>query len=84
MGLGVLRDRVMEHVPGRFVTTLFCSRPLSATTDSLKGTTRYFDDPDRPQIAREEQLGRLKCDTSGPQPIILVPQPSDDPNDPLV
>jgi len=25
----------------------------------------------------------LKCDTSGPIPIILVPQPSDDPNDPL-
>ncbi|KAL7275490.1 hypothetical protein RUND412_001576 [Rhizina undulata] len=27
---------------------------------------------------------RLKYDTSGPYPIILVPQPSDDPNDPLI
>jgi hypothetical protein len=26
----------------------------------------------------------LKYDTSGSVPIILVPQPSDDPNDPLV
>ena len=48
----------------------------------LPGTTRYFDDPDRPQPAREDQVGRLKV-TSGPQPIILVPQPSEDPNDPL-
>ena len=28
-------------------------------------------------------MGRLKCDTSGPEPIILIPQPSDDLNDPL-
>lgn len=26
----------------------------------------------------------LKYDTSGATPIVLVPQPSDDPNDPLV
>ena len=26
----------------------------------------------------------LKYDRSGPHPILLVPQPSDDPNDPLV
>jgi hypothetical protein len=26
----------------------------------------------------------VKCDRSGPVPVILVPQPSDDPNDPLV
>lgn len=61
MGLGILEDRVMEHVPG---------------------TTQYFDDPDRPQFAPDGVTG-LKCDTSGPVPIILVPQPSDDPNDPL-
>ncbi|KAL3423710.1 major facilitator superfamily transporter [Phlyctema vagabunda] len=61
MGLGVLEDRVMQHVPG---------------------TTRYFDDPERPQAATSDSAG-LKCDTSGPVPIILVPQPSDDPNDPL-
>jgi hypothetical protein len=26
----------------------------------------------------------VKCDRSGTVPVILVPQPSDDPNDPLV
>jgi hypothetical protein len=61
MGLGILEDRVMDHVPG---------------------TTRYFDDPERPQYAADGVEG-LKCDTTGPVPIILVPQPSDDPNDPL-
>ncbi|KAH6631550.1 major facilitator superfamily domain-containing protein [Chaetomium tenue] len=61
MGLGILEDTVMDHVPG---------------------TTRYFDDPERPQFATNGTDG-LKCDTSGPVPIILVPQPSDDPNDPL-
>ncbi|KAK4121709.1 MFS general substrate transporter [Parathielavia appendiculata] len=61
MGLGILEDRVLAHVPG---------------------TTRYFDDPERPQYAVDGVEG-LKCDTSGPVPIILVPQPSDDPNDPL-
>ncbi|KAL2130671.1 hypothetical protein VTI74DRAFT_6111 [Chaetomium olivicolor] len=61
MGLGILEDRAMAHVPG---------------------TTKYFDDPERPQYAVNGTEG-LKCDTSGPVPIILVPQPSDDPNDPL-
>ncbi|KXX81588.1 Protein HOL1 [Madurella mycetomatis] len=50
--------------------------------DHVPGTTRYFDDPERPQFAPDGTHG-LKCDTSGPVPIILVPQPSDDPNDPL-
>lgn len=61
MGLGILEDRVMEHVPG---------------------TNQYYDDPQRPQYAADGVTG-LKMDTSGPVPIILVPQPSDDPNDPL-
>jgi hypothetical protein len=56
---------------------------LRPTTDPSVGTTRYFDDPDRPQIATDATAG-LKCDRSGAVPIILVPQPSDDPNDPLV
>jgi hypothetical protein len=56
---------------------------LSLWLTLLTGTTRYFDDPDRPQVAGEGAIG-LKCDRSGPVPIILVPQPSDDPNDPLV
>ncbi|EJT74215.1 hypothetical protein GGTG_08059 [Gaeumannomyces tritici R3-111a-1] len=61
MGLGILEDKVMDHVPG---------------------TTRYFDNPERPLFAPDADTG-LKCDRSGPVPIILVPQPSDDPNDPL-
>ena len=91
MGLGVLRSRVMEHVPGMLhlfhipSPTSHFSSPLHINPNfAFSGTTRYYDDPDRPQIAQSEQLGRLKCDTSGPQSIILVPQPSDDLNDPLV
>ncbi|KAI0815647.1 major facilitator superfamily transporter [Xylaria sp. FL0064] len=49
----------------------------------VPGTTRYFDDPGRPQTAAAGDARGLKCDYSGPVPIILVPQPSDDPNDPL-
>ncbi|EMR86092.1 putative major facilitator superfamily transporter protein [Botrytis cinerea BcDW1] len=55
---------------------------LEDKTEHVPGTTRYFDDPERPQVASAESAG-LKCDTSGPVPIILVPQPSDDPRDPL-
>ncbi|CZT42732.1 related to transporter protein HOL1 [Rhynchosporium secalis] len=55
---------------------------LESSSEHVPGTTRYFDDPERPQVATSETAG-LKCDTSGPVPIILVPQPSDDPNDPL-
>ncbi|TAQ90463.1 hypothetical protein B7494_g1185 [Chlorociboria aeruginascens] len=55
---------------------------VAVNMGDLAGTTRYFDDPERPQAATPEHAG-LKCDTSGPVPIILVPQPSDDPNDPL-
>ncbi|KAI0478708.1 major facilitator superfamily transporter [Xylariaceae sp. FL0804] len=62
MGLGVLEDKVLDHVPG---------------------TTRYFDDPDRPQTVDTVDSRGFKCDRSGPVPIILNPQPSDDPNDPL-
>jgi MFS family permease len=54
----------------------------SSSMEHVPGTTRYFDDPERPQIATGDTVG-LKCDRSGPVPIILVPQPSDDPNDPL-
>ncbi|KAI0124661.1 major facilitator superfamily transporter [Xylariales sp. AK1849] len=62
MGLGILEDPTLDHVPG---------------------TTRYFDDPDRPQTADSVDARGLKCDRTGPVPIILHPQPSDDPNDPL-
>ncbi|KAI2635216.1 major facilitator superfamily transporter [Xylaria nigripes] len=51
--------------------------------DHVPGTTRYFDDPDRPQTVDTADTHGLKCDRSGPVPIILNPQPSDNPNDPL-
>ncbi|KAG4430432.1 hypothetical protein IFR05_014087 [Cadophora sp. M221] len=54
----------------------------SSSCEHVPGTTRYFDDPERPQAATADSAG-LKCDTSGAVSIILVPQPSDDPNDPL-
>ncbi|KAI1423047.1 major facilitator superfamily transporter [Xylaria sp. FL1777] len=56
---------------------------ILAVPGHVPGTTRYFDDPDRPQIADTGDARGLKCDRSGPIPIILNPQPSDDPNDPL-
>ena len=42
-----------------------------------------LDDASRPATSTNID-SRLKYDRSGPEPIILVPQPSDDPNDPLV
>ncbi|KAB8070222.1 major facilitator superfamily domain-containing protein [Aspergillus leporis] len=60
MGLGVLEDSVLAHVPG---------------------TSDIFE-KERP----DEQTNvhsNLKFDRSGTTPILLVPQPSDDPNDPL-
>ncbi|KAF4453821.1 transporter HOL1 [Fusarium albosuccineum] len=50
--------------------------------EHVPGTTRYFDDPSQPQAASEHHEN-LKFDNSGAEPIILIPQPSDDPNDPL-
>ncbi|TLS30598.1 hypothetical protein PpBr36_03460 [Pyricularia pennisetigena] len=58
MGLGILEDRHMDHVPG---------------------TTRHYHDPNR-TVRVEERATSLKTTEDG---IILVPQPSDDPNDPL-
>ena len=50
----------------------------------ILGTAFIHDDATRPTRDGELESGRLKYDRSGPIPIILVPQPSDDPNDPLV
>ncbi|KAH7376294.1 major facilitator superfamily domain-containing protein [Plectosphaerella cucumerina] len=54
----------------------------SRSLEHVPGTTRYYDDPNRPQVANGADHG-LKVDASGKLPIILIPQPSDDPNDPL-
>ncbi|KAF2434953.1 putative MFS transporter [Tothia fuscella] len=62
MGLGVLEDHKLEHVPG---------------------TSFVGDDEGRRTEEHAPLDPNLKYDTSGPTPIILVPQPSDDPSDPL-
>ncbi|KAI1079429.1 hypothetical protein F5B20DRAFT_590601 [Whalleya microplaca] len=49
----------------------------------VPGTARYFDDPGRPWVIDAADTHGLKCESSGPGLIILNPQPSDDPNDPL-
>lgn len=64
MGLGILEDKYLEHVPG---TTLFSDDPNAAAITAYEG----FD------------LSKLKHGTGRNKEIILVPQPSDDPNDPL-
>ncbi|KAJ6262453.1 hypothetical protein Dda_3261 [Drechslerella dactyloides] len=61
MGLGILEDRYLAHVPG----------------------TAILEDSNAGQSDNQVLDPNLKYDTSGPQPIVLVPQPSDDPNDPL-
>jgi hypothetical protein len=65
MGLGILSDHALEHVPG---------------------TAQVFESSQRKELERNagSRIGRsdLKYDKTGK--ILLVPQPSDDPNDPLV
>jgi hypothetical protein len=60
MGLGVLEDKVLDHVPG-----------TSYILEDRTSDPTFLD-------------SGLKYDRSGDVPILLVPQPSDDPNDPLV
>jgi hypothetical protein len=62
MGLGILEDRKLEHVPG---------------------TALVLDSDRRREVEQDAaQSYSLKYDKTGK--ILLVPQPSDDPNDPLV
>lgn len=60
MGLGVLEDNVLEHVPG--------------TTYVLDDARRSDEETALDAQSKRDKTGR----------IILVPQPSDSPNDPLV
>ncbi|KKA29085.1 hypothetical protein TD95_004711 [Thielaviopsis punctulata] len=50
----------------------------------VPGTTRYYDDPNQPGHVHETKstLGLKTVEVNGKH-VILVPQPSDDPNDPL-
>ena len=62
MGLGILEDRKLEHVPG---------------------TALVLDGNKRREVEQNAaQNHALKYEKTGK--ILLVPQPSDDPNDPLV
>lgn len=61
MGLGILEDKHLDHVPGSVLV---------------------LDDGKKRQVAQDATRGHLKHDKTGK--ILLVPQPSDDPNDPLV
>jgi hypothetical protein len=65
MGLGILSDHALEHVPG---------------------TAQVFEGEQRREVERKAGSRKghsgLKYDKTGK--ILLVPQPSDDPNDPLV
>ena len=49
----------------------------------MLGTVLIYHDASRPTQLEQSESRRLKYG-SGPVPVILVPQPSDDPNDPLV
>lgn len=57
---------------------------LESKTDLILGTSFVVDDEARRAEETTILDPNLKYDKSGPTPIILVPQPSDDPNDPLV
>lgn len=52
------------------------------TSEHVPGTSYVLDDTSRPTLSQETNAS-LKYDRRGAIPIILVPQPSDDPNDPL-
>lgn len=53
----------------------------SYRSDQSAGTSLMLDDASRPPLGQDSCL---KYDRSGPVPVLLVPQPSDDPDDPLV
>jgi hypothetical protein len=50
----------------------------------MLGTSYMLDDEKRRETEQLTIDPNLKYDTTGKTPIILVPQPSNDPNDPLV
>lgn len=80
MGLGILESSKVETVPGSLFAGLPSYRSLLIL---VPGTAFIYDDASRPMHGGQPQSRRLKYG-SGPVPVILVPQPSDDPNDPLV
>ena len=80
MGLGILEPSTTGHVPG---TKSFEEEYKSNRSNLILGTALVLDgDHGTSQLggARTD----LKYGRDGSGPFILVPQPSDDPNDPLV
>lgn len=73
MGLGILEDRHLTHVPG---TSLFRDDPSSGAL------AQFTKDADAEKHSPVD-LGRLKHAKGKNSHIVLVPQPSDDPKDPL-
>lgn len=81
MGLGVLDDHKLDHVPGTLlILTLLAMVYCDANPDT--GTSYVNENADLQ--TQPDQQPWLKYDRSGPVPILLIPQPSDDPYDPLV
>jgi hypothetical protein len=68
MGLWILEDSYLDHVPG--------TAPLADTGSTTQdGTFVYF--------ILSDAVSHLKHSTGRDRDIILVPQPSDSPKDPL-
>lgn len=74
--MGVLEPSGSSSVPG----ISWLTAHAMATAYTAAGTSFVYDD-----ASRQVEVGSaaLKYGRSGREPIILVPQPSDDPNDPL-
>ena len=73
MSLGRMEDRHLAHVPG---TTLFRDDyNLATLAQSIKDASA--------EKQLSDDLGRLKHARGKNSHIVLVPQHSDDPNDPL-
>ena len=78
MGLGILEDRHLAHVPG---TTLFRDDPSAAALAALVSTSTPGAEL---EVGLSKiDLSKLKHAKGKHSHIVLVPQPSDDPNDPL-
>lgn len=86
MGLGVLEDHKLAHVPGKPLPPQ-CRSNSTRWMDTLAdpvlriGTATLEDLDPVASLARGNDTSRLKRSKKG---VILVPQPSDDPKDPLV
>lgn len=91
MRFGIVQP-ASEEVPG--TGTRDSQNPTRRPEDTNRlralGTAYVLDNKSRSSEDHDEStepkrvVAGLKYDLSGKEPIILVPQPSDDPNDPLV